>query len=162
TLRERVIFGDSAEADVSRGEAARRNLISRRYKQYDEAGLLIFEAYDFKGNVIEKSRRVLSDASLLGVFDNAATNDWQVSPFRTNGNQGLVLYTNATNLPELKFYHPSFGYDSLNRLTDIVYPADSSGDRRHVSLKYGKSSLLQHITIDGEVIVDLVAYNAKG
>ena len=42
------------------------------HRHYDEAGRSTIDAYDFKGNVLEKTREVISDAELLTVF--AATN----------------------------------------------------------------------------------------
>ena len=40
-----------------------RNLLGRLYRHYDEAGLLAVDNYDFKGNVLEKSRRIVATRS---------------------------------------------------------------------------------------------------
>ena len=41
------------------------------------------ESCDFKGNVLEKTRQVISDASILSVFNPPPPN-WQVQAFRVD------------------------------------------------------------------------------
>jgi hypothetical protein len=55
------------------------NRLGKLYRHYDEAGLQSFPAYDFKGNVLEKTRQVIGDGPILAVFD-AAPEDWVASP----------------------------------------------------------------------------------
>ena len=45
---------------------------------YDEAGLVTVADVDFKGNVLEASRRVIADAPILAVYERAAADGWQV------------------------------------------------------------------------------------
>ena len=40
-----------------------RNLLGQLHRHYDEAGLTAVATEDFKGNVLDKSRRVIADAS---------------------------------------------------------------------------------------------------
>ena len=40
------------------------NTLGRPVKHYDEAGLLETSDYDFKGNLLEKSRRTIRDEAL--------------------------------------------------------------------------------------------------
>jgi hypothetical protein len=53
------------------------------HRHYDEAGRLTIEQYDFKSNVLEKAREVISDAAILAVFDPPPAN-WQVKAFRVD------------------------------------------------------------------------------
>jgi hypothetical protein len=71
TLRERLIYGDGADSGLSAAQATEKNLLGKLRKHYDEAGLLILEAHDFKGNVLEKARQVVGDAAILAVFSPA-------------------------------------------------------------------------------------------
>jgi hypothetical protein len=52
TLRERIVYGDAADSGLTRAAAA--NLLGSPIRHYDEIGLLTFEAYDFKGNVLKR------------------------------------------------------------------------------------------------------------
>ena len=65
TLRERRFYGDGGiriSLPPMRDQARADNLLGRVVRQLDEAGELVFDAYDFKGNVREKVRRVIADA----------------------------------------------------------------------------------------------------
>lgn len=44
------------------------NHLGRPWKQYDEAGLVTMEAYDFKGQPLSKTRRVIKDAVILSTM----------------------------------------------------------------------------------------------
>src|SRR5262249_5154820 len=83
SLREYLICGDSPDSGLTSEEAKAANLLGKLYKHYDEAGLLTFEAYDFKGNALEKVRQIISDAAILAVFDQALPN-WHVKAFRVD------------------------------------------------------------------------------
>jgi hypothetical protein len=56
------------------------NLKGKLYKHYDEAGLTSIHAYDFKGQVPEKIRRVIKDSELLSVFEGPPV-DWNVEAY---------------------------------------------------------------------------------
>ena len=61
TLREKTTYGDdNAGSGLTSSQAAAHNLIGKPYQQYDEAGLLTLSSYDFKGNVLDKARNVIS------------------------------------------------------------------------------------------------------
>ena len=61
TLREELIYGDGADSGFTIKQAADENLLGKLYRHHDEAGLLVFDVYDFKGNVLEKVRQVVDD-----------------------------------------------------------------------------------------------------
>ena len=45
TLREHLLYGDSADAGLTQIEARAANLLGKPFKHDDEAGLLTFERY---------------------------------------------------------------------------------------------------------------------
>ena len=55
-LRERTVYGESLG-----GNAVTDNHRGQVYGLYDTAGELIFDAYDFKGNLLQQTRRFASD-----------------------------------------------------------------------------------------------------
>ncbi len=61
-----------------------KNLLGQLHRHHDEAGLTTVAAVDFKGNVLDKSRRVIADAPILAVFDQAPANAWRVTPFQVD------------------------------------------------------------------------------
>src|SRR5262249_37566887 len=71
TLRERLVYGDSPEAGT--GNAAPQNLLGRPYRHQHEGGLLSLDAYDFKGNLLENSRRCVSDSNLLATITSTTS-----------------------------------------------------------------------------------------
>ena len=73
-------------------------------------------AVDFKGNMLEKSRRVIADAPILAAFEQAPDNAWRVMPFQvdwqTRPQQTLadrereLLKHRRTGLPGLRRLEP--------------------------------------------------------
>ncbi|HYJ88406.1 MAG TPA: SpvB/TcaC N-terminal domain-containing protein, partial [Pyrinomonadaceae bacterium] len=163
TLRERAIFGDGAESGLAPDHVARLNLLGRPYKQYDEAGELIFGSYDFKGNVLEKARRTISDAVLLAPFASPPV-DWQMSFARISWEApaGTSLETYANTLLDIKSYRSSFSYDALNRIRELAYPENVEGARRNLRPRYNRAGALEGITLDDTAFVRHIAYNARG
>src|SRR5262249_11388988 len=87
TLRLRFEYGDGGRSDQppAEPEAARNlNLLGQLTRHHDEAGLLTVAAMDFKGNVLDRSRRVIADAPILAVFAQAPAHGWQVTPFQVD------------------------------------------------------------------------------
>lgn len=165
-LRERWEYGDGGDpnqlpADREANRIANR--LGKLYKQYDEAGLLTGETYDFKGNVLEKSRQVIRDEAILAVFD-PAPQDWQVQPFRVDWQPpvGLTLNDLASELLDAKSYATSLAYDALNRIKLIVYPQDVKDTREELRPHYNRAGALERVDFDGATFVEHIAYNAKG
>jgi hypothetical protein len=108
TLRERIHYGDEGTHALAR----QHNTLGRPVKHYDEAGLLEMPEYDFKGNLLEKSRRTIADQALA--------NGWQADWSATDAEDAL----------EDTVYQTSSRYDALNRPTEITYPQDVDGERK--------------------------------
>ncbi len=148
TLRERILYGDSIEPGAPENPLD-HNLLGKPYKHYDEAGLLTFEVYDFKGNLEEKIRRVVRDAEIEDEWEA----DW-VSPIDESCLEGFE-------------YRNSARYDALNRPKDVTYPEEASdprvaGHRAVLEHRYNRAGALESVTLDGASYVARIAYNAKG
>src|SRR5262249_43396626 len=163
TLRERLTYGDSADATLTPAQAAAANLLGKLYQHYDEAGLQTFVAYDFKGNVLEKVRQVISDAAILAVFNPPPPN-WQVPAFRVDWQppSGTTLEQHASRLLDLTEYRISITHDGLNRIKSMRYPQDVDGKRKELLPQYNRAGALERVALDGVTFVDHIAYNAKG
>ena len=139
-------------------------MLGKPYQHYDEAGLLAFETYDFKANVLEKTRKVISDARILSVFEPATANNWQVQAFRVGWQpaSGITLENHASGLLDPIEYRTSITYDGLNRIKTMRYPQDVDGERKELRPQYNRASALERVELDGTTFVDHIAYNAKG
>ena len=150
TLRQRLDYGDEGDPnqpDPVRNAARTENRLGRLHRHYDEAGLMTVEAYDFKGNVGEKARRVIRDERVADCFTQAGVNDWRAD-------EDLLLEPEA--------YATSMAYDALNRVTSMRYPEDVAGRRSELLPRYNRAGALEHVTLDDDVYVERIAYNVKG
>jgi RHS repeat-associated protein len=152
TLREQLIYGD----DPSLNLPAQSNLRGKLYQHYDEAGLLTFAAYDFKGSLLEKIRQVIGDAAILTAFDPPLPKG-QVQAFRVNWGAAKA---NAVLDPTE--YRTSTSYDGLNRIKSLHYPQDVENERKELRPHYSRAGALESVALDGETYVERIAYNAKG
>jgi RHS repeat-associated protein len=140
TQRERIIYGDEESATGARV----RHALGRPVRHYDEAGLLETPEYDFKGNLLEKSRRTIKDSELP-----AWVADWSVPA--------------AENALDQRRYTTSSRYDALNRLIEFTYPQDVAGGAgRTATPLYDRSGALVAVSVGGTTFVRHIAYNAKG
>lgn len=140
TLRERLIYGD----DGDRAAALAYNALGRLTTHYDEAGVQHFERYDFKGNLLDKTRRVISDAAIADGW----IADWNAP--------------DAEDALDATRYETGTRYDALNRAVTLVYPADVYGDRAVLTPTYNRAGALESVALDGQPYVTQIAYNAKG
>jgi RHS repeat-associated protein len=167
TLRQRLEYGDGGTADqpMNERDAARtNNLLGQLVRHHDEAGLTTVAAIDFKGNLLDKSRRVIADGPILAVFAEAAANNWQVPAFRVDwapsGAQTLAAV--EAQLLEPTEYRTTSSYDALNRAIQLQLPEDVEGRRRGIRPTYNSAGGLEHLYLDDTLYVERVAYDAKG
>ena len=167
TLRERLEYGDGGNpnqptADRAINRAANR--LGKLFRHFDEAGLLSFERYDFKGNPLEKTRRVISDTAILGVF-NPAPPGWKVEAFRVNWDNPAATPLDAQT------YTSTISYDALNRVKIMIYPEDVENQRRKLRPQYNQAGALESVALEKAALgggvekttyVERIAYNAKG
>ncbi|MGW7106553.1 SpvB/TcaC N-terminal domain-containing protein [Streptomyces xanthophaeus] len=146
-LRERVEYGDGGspgQPPAERRAQAAANRLGQPHRYFDEAGLVTFEAYDFKGNATSCTRRVIKDA-VLGP-------DWRTDWDRPQAEQLL----------ETTGYRTVTTFDALNRITALRYPKGVDGATRELSAQYNSAGALARLVLDGRPYVDHAAYNARG
>jgi hypothetical protein len=148
TLRQRFVHGDDSASGLTRAQAIAVNLLGRVYLQYDEAGLVTFSAYDFKGNAVEDERQVIADSAIAAALAAAPATSYAVDWDAPPALQGA--------------YSTSVAYDALNRLKSVQYPADTAGQRRRLTPRYNPAGAIQGLVFDGDTYLERVAYNAKG
>ncbi|MET8049340.1 SpvB/TcaC N-terminal domain-containing protein [Streptosporangium sp. NPDC005286] len=141
SLRQKVEYGDAAPDAAA---ARSKNRLGRVWRHYDEAGLLTFDAYDFKGNVTRKTRRTIRDSALA-------------AGWRANWAAG-----NASAALESDDYPVTTAYDALNRVIRLRTPAGPDGRRTELTPHYGRSGALQAVELDGTPYIRLIAYNPRG
>ncbi|QKW06065.1 VCBS repeat-containing protein [Streptomyces sp. NA04227] len=146
-LRERVEYGDGgspAQPPAERRAQALANRLGRPHRYFDEAGLLTYDAYDFKGNVTSCTRRVIKDSVLAP--------GWRTDWDRPKAQESL----------ESSGYRTATTFDALNRITSLRYPQDVEGTTRLLRAEYTAAGALARLTLDGQPYVREVAYNARG
>ena len=138
-------------------------MLGNLYQHYDGAGRVTFETYDFKGNVLEKVREVISDEAVLTVF-NPVPLSWQVQAFRVSWEPpaGTSLEQYASGLLDTTMYRTSLTYDGLNRIKSMVHPQDVEGTRKVMRPRYNRAGELEHVELDETTYVEHIAYNARG
>jgi hypothetical protein len=131
-LAEQTVYGESLNSPES------LNLRDEVYQQFDGAGVITQERYDFKGNLLESTRQLAVE------YDQ--TLDWSSLPALEE-----EVFTTTT------------AYDALDRVISSTTP-DTSTIYNH----YNEASLLDRITTflrGAEATTTVVAnidYNAKG
>jgi RHS repeat-associated protein len=167
SLRERLEYGDAGSPNQSAADrTANRatNRLGRLARHFDEAGLLTFDAYDFKGNLLEKTRRVVSDAAILSVFSGPPP-DWKVEAFRVDWTTPGATTLHTTS------YVSQVSYDALNRVKLLTYPEDVENGRRKLRPRYNRAGALESTSLErpapdggtvSDTFVERIAYNAKG
>jgi RHS repeat-associated protein len=167
TERERMEYGDGGDpnqADSDRAAMRAANLLGQLIRHHDEAGLTTVTAVDFKGNILDKSRRVIADAPILEVFDQAPADGWQVTPFQVDWNPRpqKTIADREAELLETTGYQTTTTYDALNRIKSLQLPVDVEGKRRELHPTYNSAGALEKISLDETLYVDRIAYDAKG
>jgi RHS repeat-associated protein len=112
TLVEEMVYGESAP------NAAAHNLRGQVWRQYDGAGLVTNHEVDFKGNLLESSRRLLE-----GYHQPV---NWNAQP----------------RLSEADFFSTSTTYDALNRPVRMTAPDESV-----IQPGYNEANLLERMDI---------------
>lgn len=168
TLRERLQYGDGgdpAQDPAARDAHRAENRLGALHQHHDEAGLLTFERYDFKGNVLDKVRQVISDEAILRTAAATTAEDPGAGrPFRIDWAEPPAPLPDdrADVRLEGSAHRTTARYDALNRATMILLPEDVSGHRRELRSTYDRAGNLLQVALDGETFVDHIAYDARG
>jgi RHS repeat-associated protein len=166
TLRQRFAYGDDGRPDqppAERQAARAQNLLGQLTHHHDEAGLTVVAAVDFKGNVLDKSRRVIADEPILAVFQNAQADGWQITPFQVDWqlNSQQTLADREGELLETTAYQTTTTYDALNRVERMQFPKDLEGKRRELRPEYNHAGAIDQVWLDNTLYVERIAYDAK-
>ncbi len=167
TLRQRFEYGDAGvpeQAAAERAAMREKNLLGQLIRHHDEAGLTTVAVVDFKGNVLDKNRRVIADAALLAVFKQAPTNGWRIKPFVVDWNPRpqKTLADRERELLESTAYQTTSSVDALNRIKQVLLPQDVEGKRRELRPVYNNAGGLERALLDDTLYVERIAYDAKG
>lgn len=167
TLRQRMEYGDTgdpAQAPAEREAMRAKNLLGQLHRHHDEAGLTTIAALDFKGNMLNKFRRVIADAPILAVFQNAPANGQRITPFQVDWQPRpqQSLTDREIELLEETAYQTTASYDALNRVKLMQLPQDVDGKRRELRPIYNRAGNLEQVRLDDSMFVERIAYDAKG
>lgn len=159
TLRERLEYIDDPGP-----EHQAQNRVGTLHRHYDEAGIVVCESYDFKGNPLEKVRQVLSHQPLVDRFATGAEQNWEIMPYSVDWQppEGTSFADHAQTLLEPGEYRTAMTYDALNRVQQMKYPEDVTGQRKTLVPAYNRAGTLERVTLDGQPFVEHIAYDAKG
>jgi RHS repeat-associated protein len=166
-LRQRMEYGDAGsptQPEPEREARRDRNLLGQLYRHHDEAGLITVTTVDFNGNALDRSRRVIADAPILAVFDQAPANGWRIRPFQVDWEPGpqQTLAGREDELLDPFVYHTTASYDALSRVKRMQLPQDVEGQRPELRPEYNRAGNLERVWLDDVLYVDRIAYDAKG
>jgi RHS repeat-associated protein len=133
SLAERIVYGEGLP------DAIAHNLRMKAFQQYDGAGVITNEQYDFKGNLLTSSRHLLEEYREVEV-------DWSRTPKLEN-----------------ESYTVGKTYDALNRLLTSALP-----DKTTIHPHYNPTNLLDRVRVNlrgsatATEFVGDISYNPKG
>ncbi len=148
-IAEKIIYGEEKPQPESTN--ARGNM----WKHYDGAGLVTTSGIDFKGNLLEVQRTLLSDGTLTEI-------QW---PQGTSGNfdesaaQNLLQTNTRLNTPA---YVLKTRYDAMNRVVENHLPDGTVQIPAYNQASLLESLSIQHPNQSPEIFVRNIDYNAKG
>jgi RHS repeat-associated protein len=154
TRRQHLVYG----TDPS------QNANGQLVAHYDEAGRLQLAAFDFKGNVLEKSWQVVADEVFTSQWAAQAAQGWASLPTGFNAHWDDLSATAVAARLAPRPYVTTTTFDGLNRATQLTLPAEPGRQeaRPVVQPTYNRAGALAQVSLDGEVLIRQLAYNARG
>ena len=162
TLREKLIYGDNAGLAAP----AEHNLLGKLHQHFDEAGVVTVSDYDFKGNVLESRRKVISDDFMLANVRAQTGPIWALRAPRVDWTAP------PANILDTVEHRTRSAYDALNRIKWSDYPQATNGERYRLLPEYNRAGALEQVDLEGPLgaddtgprntYVQRLAYNAKG
>jgi len=159
TKRNIWIYWDSAGQTTAQA----RNGVGRLRYQYDEAGRLTFESYDYKGNPVD-SRRSVFQYNVIAADLKSGTPTYATYQVDWDPPSGTSFATHVANTIETSVLRiTKVTYDALNRPVNHQYPrAQGNGVTTSASFTYNRAGLLKTVKIGSNRYVDRISYNARG
>lgn len=143
-LFEKTEYGEGEDGSgQSNVDVNGLNLRTKVYRQYDSAGMVTNEEYDFKGNLLSTSRKLVKDYK--------SPPNWPV----TSGGGNVELDSDE--------YNGNTTFDALNRPVTMTMP-----DKSVIYITHNEANLLEKIDVNirgGDTSTPFVAnidYDAKG
>ena len=127
-LSERIIYGE--------GQAP-RNLCTRIFRHYDAAGMSQSEQYDFKGNLLDSSRRFTTAY--------AQSTDWTPIASLTDASQ--LDAATKTLLDQTEVFEANIRYDALNRPIQSTLPHSVAMHPNVIQPLYDEAGLVRQIDV---------------
>jgi RHS repeat-associated protein len=164
TRRQHLDYGPNTPTDRA------ANRVGQLVTHYDEAGRVQLLSYDFKGNLLDKSRQVVADHFFTDQWGNQAVLNWPALPadFNTHWDDAADLLNPAARLAT-NAYQTTTAYDALNRATQVTLPqeARAGGARPVLTPTYNRAGALEQVQLQvgtdpAQGLVARVAYNARG
>ncbi len=156
--REHLIYGDAA-LGLSPDEARARYLLGRLFQHYDGAGRITVAEVNFRGNVTDSIREVLSDDFAGTLIEAVSFDDTQV---HWSGEPGAELEAQATERLSPEPYRTTAVFDALDRPIRVDHPVDVVGQRHRTAPRYAASGALEGLLLDDAPIVHRITYDAAG
>lgn len=144
TLREKYVYAESQEAKLSDDNARQHNLLGELYQVYDEAGIVTYASFDFKGNSVIIRRQVIADEAIVAVNPDPFIVDWDADPALGD------------------VYEIRMTYDALNRMTEVELPTHSNEESKRLISEFNAGGGLEKVRLNDTVFVNDIGYNAKG
>ena len=122
-----------------------QNLNGKLYVHNDEAGKLVYEGYDFKGNNLQFYRQIINDDAITA-YQKYVVNWDSFNPAHLSNTKNTITQE----------------YDAMNRIRKAFYPNDRDNTRKVMKPTYNKGGALLSLKVDTTDYVREVAYNARG
>ncbi len=121
---EAFLYGETAGNGLTPAQAQQANLLTRPYKHFDTAGIATNVAFDFKGNPVRASRKLVSDYKSVPDWDQLPALDAE----------SFLSHT---------------AYDAMNRPIQLVVPhSDAPGAGINVvQPAYNEANLLETVSL---------------
>lgn len=156
-LAEAFMYGDSKPLQIQNPQVA--YLRGRPVRIFDAAGLVVVRAYDFKGNALERERR------LVAIVDVRV--DWKLLATQlTTGAAPDALAAKVSATLSSDRFTESVEYDALNRPVATRFH-DGANDRGTIARTWNERGLCGRIDVTRRdakttAVLNTATYDAKG
>jgi len=127
-LLERLVYGEGL---------APQNLCGRLFRQYDTAGVIINEQYDYKGNLTASARQL--------AVEYHKSVDWTALANLSNG--AALDAASAPMLVKSDRFEASSVYDALNRAIQVVTPHSATMKPNVLQPSFNEANQLQAMDV---------------
>jgi len=140
--------------------AKKNNLCGKTYRVLDDAGELINESYDFKGNLEKTQRKLLLDYKLQVDWNRNSEADLELEDYVMENEYDALNRVTRSITPDKSIYLPA--YNEANLLENVkIKLKDESGTRDFIkNIEYNAKGQREKIVYGNEVTTEYT-YNSK-